>query len=126
LNKLFKPSYSNPMNMMQPHIQQQQQQGPSPSPNSNTTTSCFLMVKGKNNKNNVVSRACVYIYIYKKTGRVSARFTQVDRVSPAQLPGEFLLRPGPVPGPGRPAKLVRVSKLFYRGLWPWPYTCGQQ
>uniref|UniRef100_A0A6M2EXR5 Uncharacterized protein n=1 Tax=Populus davidiana TaxID=266767 RepID=A0A6M2EXR5_9ROSI len=40
LNKLFKPSSSNPMNMMQPHIQQQQQQqGPSPSPNSNTTTS---------------------------------------------------------------------------------------
>ncbi|KAI9379896.1 hypothetical protein POPTR_016G002100v4 [Populus trichocarpa] len=41
LNKLFKPSSSNPMNMMQPHIQQQQQQqqGPPPSPNSNTTTS---------------------------------------------------------------------------------------
>uniref|UniRef100_A0A6N2K0X9 Uncharacterized protein n=1 Tax=Salix viminalis TaxID=40686 RepID=A0A6N2K0X9_SALVM len=40
LNKLFKPSSSNPMNMMQPHIQQQQpQQGPSPSPNINTTTS---------------------------------------------------------------------------------------
>jgi len=27
---------------------------------------------------------------------------RVDRVFPGQLPGGFLLRPGPVPGPGRP------------------------
>ena len=27
---------------------------------------------------------------------------RVDRVSPGQLPGGFLLRPGPVSGPGRP------------------------
>jgi len=45
-------------------------------------------------------RVCVYIYI--KTGRVSTGFTRVDRVPPGQLPSGFLLRPGPVPGPGRP------------------------
>jgi len=26
---------------------------------------------------------------------------RVDRISPGYLPGGFLLRPGPVPGPGR-------------------------
>jgi hypothetical protein len=84
LNKLFKPSSSNRMNMMQPHIQQEQQrqQGHFPSTNSN---------------NDIVS----LFYIYIK-GWVSAGFTRVDRVSPGQLPDEFLLGPGPVPGPGRP------------------------
>jgi len=57
------------------------------------------MVKGKNNKNNVISRACVcvciYIYIYiNRSGLI--------RVSPGQLPDGFLLKPGPVPSPGRP------------------------
>ncbi|KAJ6902105.1 hypothetical protein NC651_019776 [Populus alba x Populus x berolinensis] len=63
LKKMFMPSSSNPMNMMQPHIQQEQlqqrqqrqQQGPSPSINSN---------------NDVVS---LFIYI-KKNGRVSIGF----------------------------------------------------
>jgi len=36
---------------------------------------------------------------------------QVDRVSPGQLPRRFLPPPRPVPGPGRPAGPVRVSKL---------------
>jgi hypothetical protein len=36
---------------------------------------------------------------------------QVDRVSSGQLPRRFLPPPGPVPGPGRPARPVRVSKL---------------
>jgi len=60
LNKLFKPSSSNRMNMMQPYIQQEQQrqQGRFPSTNSN---------------NDIVS----LFYIYIK-GWVSAGFTQVD------------------------------------------------
>jgi len=33
---------------------------------------------------------------------VSGSIRRVDRVSPGQLPDEFLLRPGPVPGSGRP------------------------
>jgi len=37
----------------------------------------------------------------KKIGRVSAGFTRIDRVSPGQLPGGFLLRPRPVSCPGR-------------------------
>jgi len=36
-------------------------------------------------------------------GRLGSGSTRlVDRVFPGQLPGGFLLRPGPVPGPGRP------------------------
>jgi hypothetical protein len=35
----------------------------------------------------------------------------LSRVSLGQLSGGFLLRPGPVPCPGRPAGPVRVSKL---------------
>jgi hypothetical protein len=46
-------------------------------------------------------RSFTFVYI-KKKDRVSAGFTRVDRVSPGQLPGGFLLGPGPVPGPGRP------------------------
>jgi len=55
-------------------------------------------------KNYVVSHPC----IYKKRGRVypsrpgSESTCRVDRVSPGQLPDGFLLRPGPVPGPGWP------------------------
>ena len=99
MNKLFKPSSSNRMNIMQPHIQQEQQrqQGHFPSTNSN---------------NDIVS----LFYIYIK-GWVSAGFTRVDRVSPGQLPDEFLLRPGPVPGPGRPAGPVQVSKLCWKHLF---------
>jgi len=46
-------------------------------------------------------RSFTFVYI-KKKDRVSAGFTRVDRVSPGQLPGGFLLGPGPVLGPGRP------------------------
>ena len=47
------------------------------------------------------------------SGRSGSGLTyRVDRVSPGQLLGGFLLRPGPVPGPGRPAGPVRVSKLW--------------
>ena len=55
-------------------------------------------------KNYVVSHPC----IYKKKGRVypsrpgSESTCRVNRVSPGQLPDGFLLRPGPVPGPGWP------------------------
>jgi hypothetical protein len=38
------------------------------------------------------------MYIYKKRDRVSIRFARVTRVSPGQLLGGFLLRPGPVLG----------------------------
>jgi hypothetical protein len=49
----------------------------------------------------------IHVYI-KKRGRVypgrpgSELTCRVDRVSPGQLPDGFLLRPGPVPGPGWP------------------------
>ena len=41
----------------------------------------------------------------------------VDRVSPGQIPGYFLLRPGSSPGPGRPGPRLtagpgRASKLW--------------
>ena len=46
------------------------------------------------------------MYIYKKRGRV-------NRVLPGQLLSGFLLRHGPVPGPGRPGPgPVQVSKLW--------------
>ena len=53
------------------------------------------------------------VCIKKQRGRVSAgspRF-RVNWVSPGQLLGGFLLRPGPVPDPGRPVEPVRISKL---------------
>jgi hypothetical protein len=56
--------------------------------------------------------------IYKnKRDRVSTGYALVVRVLPDQLPGRFLLKPGPVPGqggriPGRPAGSIRVSKLY--------------
>jgi hypothetical protein len=42
------------------------------------------------------------MYIYKKRGRVSVGFAQVIRVLLGQLPGGFLLRPGPIPCLGQP------------------------
>jgi len=54
-------------------------------------------------------RVCVYIYKNRPglnrvyPGRPGSGLTcRVDRVQPGQLPSGFLLRPGPVPGPGRP------------------------
>jgi hypothetical protein len=44
---------------------------------------------------------CLYKKKERERDRVSAGF-RVDRVFPGQLPGGFLLRPGPVPSPGRP------------------------
>jgi hypothetical protein len=63
------------------------------------------------------AKRCKLIYILKKNrvgsqpGLPGSPGFRVDWVSPDQLPGEFLLRPGPVPGPGRSAGPVRVSKL---------------
>ena len=50
----------------------------------------------------IVHLRCFTSMNIKKIGRVLAGFARVDRVSPGQLPGGFLLRPGPVPCPGRP------------------------
>jgi len=55
--------------------------------------------------------------IYKEVGfqpglLASPEF-QVDRISLGQLPNEFLLRPRPVLGLGRPAGPVWVSKLWF-------------
>jgi gamma-glutamylaminecyclotransferase len=76
-----------------------------------------LTLKGENKR-----RRFPAVYVYKKKrsgfsrvcpGRSGSESTcWVDRVSPGQLLGGFLLRPGPVPGPGRPAGPVRVSKLW--------------
>jgi len=61
----------------------------------------------------------IYIYIYIKRGRVSAGFVWVDPPGRSgfagSTPRRVLLRPGPVPGlgrPGRPAGPVQVSKLW--------------
>jgi hypothetical protein len=71
----------------------------------------FGLLKGQND---VVSRLC----INKKRGRVSTGFTRVlGRPGfTGQLPGRFLLRPGPVQAwvdqvPGWPTGPVQVSKL---------------
>jgi hypothetical protein len=60
-------------------------------------------------KNDVVLFVCIYIYIIRPglsrvyPGRPGSGSThRVDRVSPGQFPGCFLLRPGPAPDPGRP------------------------
>ena len=67
----------------------------------------------------------MYIYIYKKkvgsqSGLPGSLGFRVDRVSPGQLPGGFLLRARPVPGLGRPAGPIRVSKLWRKLL----HTCN--
>ena len=74
-------------------------------------------------KNYTVSHPC--IYIKKKSPGLSRVYPgsgltrRVDRVSPGQLPRGFLLRPGPVPGPGRPGRPagpVRVLKLWKKPI----------
>jgi len=59
-------------------------------------------------QNDIVSHLCIYKKKRPGLSRVypgrpgSGSTRRVDRVSPGQLPGGFLLGPGPVPGPGRP------------------------
>jgi hypothetical protein len=76
----------------------------------------FLNFSGINEwgKNDVVLHVC--------KSRVSTGFTWVGRVSPGHLPTGFLLRPGPVPDPGRlgPGLTRRAYpgfKTLVVGLW---------
>jgi hypothetical protein len=65
----------------------------------------------------------IHVYI-KKRGRVypgrpgSESTCRVDRVSPGQLPDGFLLRPGPVPGPGWPGPGLTGSRVDRVPGWP--------
>jgi hypothetical protein len=80
-------------------------------------------------QNDVVSRPCI-LKKKRESGSQSGlpgSTRQVDRVLPSQLPNGFLLRPGPVLGPGRPGPgstrragpsfktMVQTGTLF--GYW---------
>jgi hypothetical protein len=73
-------------------------------------------------QNDVVWRLCIYKKRRSGLSRVcpgrpgSGSTLRVDRVSPGQLSNGFLLRPGPVSGPGQPAGPVRVSKHWLQAL----------
>jgi len=64
------------------------------------------ILKGQNKRRHF--QLCIYIKKRPGLSRVCpscpgfGSTRRVDRVSPGQLLGRFLLRPGPVPGPGRP------------------------
>jgi len=62
------------------------------------------------------------VCIKKQRGWVSAGFVRVARVLPGQLLGEFLLRLGPVPGPGRPgAGSTRRASPDFKTMIPSQY-----
>ena len=76
-------------------------------------------VLDESTRSNSKRRSFTFMYIFLKRvgsqpGLPGSSGFRVDRVPPCQLPGEFLLRPGPVPSLGWSAGPVRISKLCFK------------
>jgi len=70
-------------------------------------------------------RRSLYIYIGSQLGLPGSSGSRVDQVSPGQIPSWFLLRPGPIPGPGRPGLGRPVGPGWVLKQWPCTSNVGQ-